>query len=231
VDREQQLTSVLADGTRYRIYRSVVEHPESQVSVSEMAASFGLHPNVARMHLGKLEQAGLLTTTLRRQAGGGRPAKLYGLSDNVASFALPPRHYDLLSGLALTALAEAADIEAVKAVCHREGLEMGRARLAERGDQALDDPVELAGVMGELAEQFGMLPVVEFVDGELDIDVRNCVFKELSTARPDLVCAMHRAFLVGMIEALGGETIKAQLEAETSISHGDDRCRLRLKLT
>ena len=60
MDQEQRLTAVLADGTRYRIYRSIVERPGAEVTVADVAEQFGLHPNVARMHLGKLEQAGLL---------------------------------------------------------------------------------------------------------------------------------------------------------------------------
>ena len=75
------------------------------VTVAEVAERFGLHPNVARMHLTKLEQAGLLLDRdCARAKGGGRPARLYSLSDQVSSFDMPPRRYDLLSSLALKAL-------------------------------------------------------------------------------------------------------------------------------
>ncbi len=49
-----------------------------------------------------------------------------------------------------------------------------------------------------------MLPEVEWEQSTLAVDVRNCVFKELSSAQPDLVCVMHRAFLEGFIERLAG---------------------------
>ena len=66
----------------------------------------------------------------------------------------------------------------------------------------------------------------------LSIDVRNCVFKELSTAQPELVCVMHHAFLEGFVEQLAGSGSTAALEAFSSISRGDDHCRLQsLRLT
>ena len=40
------------------------------MTVADVAARFGLHPNVARMHLAKLEQAGFLATDFRRGAAG-----------------------------------------------------------------------------------------------------------------------------------------------------------------
>ena len=74
-DSDHEASVVLADETRYRIYRAIAEHPGEDVTVADIARRFGLHPNVARMHLGKLERGGFVTTGLRRSSGGGRPAK------------------------------------------------------------------------------------------------------------------------------------------------------------
>ena len=38
------------------------------------------------------------------------------------------------------------------------------------------------------------------MDGSLSVIVNNCSFRELSGADPDLVCAMHRAFLEGVLQ-------------------------------
>jgi len=43
----------------------------------EVAAMFGLHPNVARSHLDLLVDAGLVVAGRRKPPGGGRPAKVY----------------------------------------------------------------------------------------------------------------------------------------------------------
>jgi len=228
MDREQRLTAVLADGTRYRIYRSIIEKPGSQVTVADVAEQFKLHPNVARMHLTKLEQAGLLVTSLRKGATGGRPARLYRLSDQVSSLVMPPRRYDLLSALALKALADTGDLERVAAVCRDAGIDSGRVYLAEHPEFRRAGHQQLVAAMVEVGEQAGMLPEVTWDDKALAIDVRNCVFKELSTSQPDLVCVMHRAYLEGFIGHIAGHGSDAAVEAFSAISEGDDRCRLHV---
>jgi predicted ArsR family transcriptional regulator len=226
VDREQQITSVLADGTRYRIYRTIVGRPKAEFTVAEMAALFGLHPNVARMHLGKLEQAGLLTTSLRKGPGGGRPAKLYRLSDQVSSITLPPRRYELLADLALAALDETIERDRLVAICREVGLRRGREVLASRPTERVGDPQATAALLAELADQSGMVPVIEWNGDALVLDIRNCVFKELSTARPELVCAMHRAYFEGVVEAVSADHALPQIDGDCFISHGDDACHI-----
>jgi predicted ArsR family transcriptional regulator len=228
VDRQQRLTAVLADGTRYGIYRSIVERPHEQVTVAEVAERFGLHPNVARMHLGKLERAGLLATSLRKDGSGGRPARLYRLSDTVSSLSLPPRRYDVLADLALRALAEAGDLERVAAVCRAAGSDAAATYAGEHPAVRFGGRDEIVAAIVEVGEEVGMLPLVSWDRDVLALDVRNCIFKELSSAQPELVCAMHRAFLEGFVARLAEAGSVAAVEAQSAISRGDDRCRLRI---
>jgi predicted ArsR family transcriptional regulator len=228
VDREQKLTAVLADGTRYRIYRSIVERPGVEVTVTDTAERFALHHNVARMHLSKLEQAGLLSTSLRKGTGGGRPAKLYRQADKVAAFAMPPRRYDFLADLALTVLAETVDEQTIAEICHRAGVEAGRTFVATHPERRPADRTALAEIVLEITEGAGLLPEVSWDGNELALEVRNCVFKEVSTTHPDFVCNMHQPFMEGAIEVIARESGVPHLQASTSISHGDDRCRLRI---
>ena len=228
MDQQHRLTTVLADGTRYRIYRSIVERPGAEVTVAEIAESFELHPNVARMHLSKLEQAGLLTTSLRKGGKGGRPARLYRLSDRVASLTMPPRRYDLLSELALRALAQTGDLDTVAAVCRESGVGAARVYVAEHPEYRGVDHDELVAAICGVGEEVGMLPEVQWEGETLAVDVRNCVFKELSSAQPELVCLMHRAFLEGFIDEIAGADSNAAIKASSAISRGDDRCRMRI---
>jgi predicted ArsR family transcriptional regulator len=228
VDHDQQLTSVLADGTRYRIYRSIVDHSTEAVTVTDVATSFGLHPNVARMHLTKLEQAGLLVTSLRKGPGGGRPAKLYRMSDQVATLSIPARRYDALSRLALASLNEANDMDAVRRACHKAGVDAGRNYLVEHHGAASVDHSALVSMVTAIAEDFGLLPEVGWDGDMFTVDVHNCAFKELSTGDPDLVCTIHQSFLGGLFEALGGADGAPKIVADSAISRGDDRCRLRV---
>jgi len=226
VDREHELSAVLADDTRYRVYRWVAERPSTDVTVADVATEFGLHPNVARMHLAKLEQAGFLATGFRRAAGGGRPAKLYRLSDMVVTFGFPPRRYELLSRLALDALAAGGTREDAVRVCREAGTAEGRRVLAGDG-QPPQDRAAAATLVTRIAEEQGLLPEVRWRDGSLSIVVNNCSFRELSGADPDLVCAMHRAFLEGILQvATAGLGRIAIAPDECRISCGGNRCEL-----
>lgn len=227
MDREHKLTVVLADQTRYRIYRAVAQNAGAPVTVAEMAARFGLHPNVARMHLGKLEQAGFVTTSFRRGEGGGRPAKLYSLSDRVSSFGFPPRRYELLSALALAVLAEEDGQAPVERICAEAGKAEGRRWLREEGDGKPPSRAKATEAVRAVAEEQGLLAAIAWHGDELQIDVHNCVFRELSGARPELVCTMHRAFLAGLVSVimagLGEMTFAV---SDESISRGAQRCRV-----
>jgi predicted ArsR family transcriptional regulator len=224
VDRDHELSAVLADDTRYHIYRAIAERPHDDVTVADVAERFGLHPNVARMHLAKLEQAGFLTTDFRRTAGGGRPAKLYRLSDLVVTFGFPPRRYELLSRLALASLAAGGSRESALAVCREAGAAEGRKALAGGEPSSL---AEAARLVAGIADEQGLLPEVSTNDGSLRVVVNNCAFRELSGADPDLVCSMHRAFLEGVLEAATSSMGSiAFTPDDCRISCGGERCEL-----
>ncbi len=226
MDRDHELAAVLADDTRYAIFRSIAERPGREVTVAEVADRFHLHPNVARMHLAKLEQAGFLVTGLRRTAGGGRPARLYRLSERVISFGFPPRRYELLSRLALRALVDNRLTGEVQGACHDTGVAEGRQAVANHGGPP-DDRDAAARLVARVAEEQGLLPEVRWDDGRLRLTVRNCAFRELSDADPELVCGMHRAFLEGLLEViLGPLGAIACSDEDGRLSRGDDRCTL-----
>jgi len=179
------------------------------------------------MHLGKLEQAGLLVTTLRRDGGGGRPARLYRLADSVTTFAFPPRRYELLAALALDVLAEGQSEDQVRRVCRRAGL---RAAGAYREERRIDGALEghsLAAAVQDVAEEQGLLPDVEWGDGALRIEIRNCVFREAAVDHPELSCVIHRAFVGGLLEGLAGDGRAGTLTGDgPSLGQGGRCCRL-----
>jgi predicted ArsR family transcriptional regulator len=225
VEREHLASAVLADDTRFGIYRHIAERPGAHVTVVDVAEQFGLHPNVARMHLGKLEQAGFLAASQRRSPGGGRPAKLYSLADGVHVFAIPPRRYELLAELALDVIAATAGHDAVESVCREAGQAEGRRYMADQGVLPAR-PTELAEAVRAVAEGQGLLPRVWVDDDGLHVDVRNCVFRETGGRHPDLACGMHRAYLEGVVQALGG-TPNGPFGADgESIRCGGDCCHL-----
>src|SRR5665647_3044827 len=91
-----KLADVFGDPTRRGIYRHLRGASEP-LSASEVAEVFGVHRTVARAHMEKLAQLGLVEFGTRRRSGGGRPAKTYVLTAERLEVMLPPRRYERLS--------------------------------------------------------------------------------------------------------------------------------------
>src|SRR5213592_4989893 len=77
--RSIEIHKALADDTRYRLYR-FVGLAGRPVSVREVSRRLNLHPNTIRPHLRRLEEAGLVTSEVRKGAVG-RPQTLYSVRE------------------------------------------------------------------------------------------------------------------------------------------------------
>src|SRR5690625_450877 len=67
-----KVTNVLSDPTRYKIYQSFLE-TKTPKTVADIADLFNIHPNVARLHLAKLQEIKLLNAYYEKSGKGGRP--------------------------------------------------------------------------------------------------------------------------------------------------------------
>src|SRR5690348_11577326 len=112
-DFDQQVTSValLGEPIRRALYRYVVAQPEP-VSRDRAAAGVGVPRHVAKFHLDKLEEDGLLDVEYRRPPGrtgpgAGRPAKLYRRSARPIAVQLPERRYELAGRILAEAVSAA----------------------------------------------------------------------------------------------------------------------------
>lgn len=222
--RALDLTSALADPTRYGIYRALVDAAEEPLTVLDMAERFSLHPNVARMHLQKLVDVGLVQSDTRRSAGGGRPARIYRLSSEVATLQFPPRDYQLLASLTLQLVDTLAQDDS--GLLEQVGVDMGReeARRALARDHldptraSLEQRVDsLRRACGEL----GLSPRIETSAEGVQIEIRNCVFRELSPQYPQLVCGLHTALLRGILDAYFGDVA---VDSRPAIFAGEPAC-------
>jgi predicted ArsR family transcriptional regulator len=224
------LTGALGDPTRYGIYRTIVEAAGEPLTVSQIADGFSLHPNVARMHLQKLVDVGLVVSDTRRSKGGGRPARIYMLSTRVANLQFPPRDYQTLANVALSVVGRLTsdDPTLLEQVGRELGREEGRQALKRGGlDPAHHDMEVLLDSLSRTASDLGLYPHIEKQDdGSVEFEVRNCVFREISSERPDLVCRLHTAMLEGLVQAFVTSGI---LEGTPSISSGGRTCRFTLR--
>lgn len=224
------LTGALGDPTRYGIYRVIVDAAGEPLTVSQIAEEFSLHPNVARMHLQKLVDVGLVSSDTRRSKGGGRPARIYTLSNRVANLQFPPRDYQTLANVALSIVGSltADDPTLLEQAGNELGREEGKRALKREGlDPAHHDLDTLLESLARTAAALGLHPRVEKrEDGSVQFEVRNCVFREISSEQPELVCRLHTAMLEGLVQAF---VTSSRLEGTPSISVGGNSCRFILK--
>lgn len=220
-----KLTSVLADPTRFSIYQYIVSRHRA-VTVQEVAEQFDIHPNVARLHLTKLEDVDLLTSTSEKTGKGGRPSRLYSLSDQVISLQFPPRDYQLLANIAidtLLSLGEAGQ-KALYEMGRKFGHEAARQSIEKERmsitSMSLED--KIASIHRLVLAQ-GLNPDIELIDEHsIRFRVYNCTFKEVASRNPQSVCQMHHALLLGIFETYFGENIS--LIEENSMLAGCKSC-------
>ncbi len=182
-------------------------------TAAEVAGRLGAHPNTARFHLEALVAAGVVSREREERTTPGRPRTHY-----VAEVAAPratQRSYRLLADILATHLASSADDPA------REAADAGRtfgglaAPAGERPGSlsaAADLVVETLSGMG-----FESRPAVE--GDRARIDVIACPFLEVATQHLDVVCAVHRGLMEGLLERVGAPVDVESLEPLVGPSH------------
>ncbi len=172
MDREQEplkLAGVVGDPTRFAIYQYLCTSGAERVTAQEIAARFGLHPNVARLHLNKLRDVGLLEAHVEKSGRGGRPGTAYSLADRVLTLHFPPRDYRLLAELLSQALARMGDEgrRVLEEVGRSFGRELAGSRQAGRRRAAgATDAADAAGATDAAGAATGCADATEGAPGE-----------------------------------------------------------------
>lgn len=221
-----RLADVFGDPTRRGIYRHLRDC-EAPQSASEVADVFGLHRTVARAHLEKLTEMGLVVTATRRRAGGGRPAKTYALTEARLEIMLPPRRYERLARLLLRLVSDAVDPEVALATAGALGRDYGRQTAEEYAGEGVQSSVRLSprAVTDWLDLSGYDVTLTSTDDDNPVIEIHNCVYRELSQEFPDVVCAFDRGMLCGMLGV--DQSTHSQSHA---LSAGDSFCRHEFRL-
>ncbi|MFD3447742.1 helix-turn-helix transcriptional regulator [Microbacteriaceae bacterium 4G12] len=208
MEQALKITNVLSDPTRYYIYQ-YISKKHDDVTVQEIADEFEIHPNVARLHLTKLEDVNMLVSETKKTGKGGRPSRLYRLSDDVIQLQFPFRDYQLLSQVTLDTLLSLGEVgeKALYETGKKFGKELMERQLKLRGvieaDLSFEDKVLIAK---EAFVTAGLSPEFEIHQDKAKIfyEVYNCPFKEVARERITAVCNMHAAMMNGIFETLFG---------------------------
>ena len=207
--------AALAEPARRRLYDFVLRQAEP-VSRDQAAAGVGVPRHVAKFHLDRLVDGGLLDVEYRRPPGrggpgAGRPAKLYRRSQRTLEVSVPPRRYEVVARLLAEAVSETGRTgvplpEAAAGVAHAAGLELGREARHRAGPRASRSAVVAAG-LESLAVQ-GFEPVAE----PTGIALRNCPFAVLARDYTELVCGLNLRLMEGLVAGLDRPDLTARLE-------------------
>lgn len=218
-EHDVSVARALAAPTRSAILEAL--RLRGAMAAKDVADAVGVHPNVARGHLDLLVQAGLATFGWQRHPAGGRPSKLYE--------AAPVRSGEggsLVADLLATLIEESVPNFALgRPLAMKTGSRLGRRFRPRDGDLTFDEQIH--GLTRALGAASGDVRIVDRGEDWVEFEDRDCPFRSIASAHPELACSLDKALKEGIMEALGAETI---VEVVTSIAWGDETCREVVRL-
>jgi predicted ArsR family transcriptional regulator len=190
-----EVHKALADDTRYRLYR-YLRLSGRPVAVRELATRLSLHPNTLRPHLRRLEEVGLVAhDSSRTTAGVGRPQTVYVAVD------VEPREgrdHRLLADILAGLLTSARQHERAEELARDWGSYL-MGRTVPRPGTKRPPGVHLAALQDAMARA-GFQPRFRRTGKRsVEISLRECPFRDLLEEHRELVCAVHRGLLEGML--------------------------------
>lgn len=191
-----EIHKALADDTRYRLYR-YLRLSGRPVSVRELSTRLSLHPNTLRPHLRRLEEAGLVASEVHRGATVGRPQVLFAALDREGR---EGRDYRLLGEILASLLTNTRQRERAETIAREWGAYLVGRSVPRPGARGPSGP-NLAVLQEALAEA-GFDPRFRRRSTKsVEISLRDCPFRDLLEEHRELVCAVHKGLLEGMLGA------------------------------
>ncbi|MEQ6375917.1 helix-turn-helix domain-containing protein [Bacillaceae bacterium S4-13-56] len=230
MEQTLRITNVLSDPTRFYIYQYITKR-HSEVTVQEVADAFEIHPNVARLHLSKLEDVDMLVSETKKTGKGGRPSRLYRLSDEVVQLNFPYRDYQLLSKIAIQSFVELGPLG--RDALYQTGKRFGKEIIDQDHSGHTESPhlsiEKKINIIKDASTMLGLFPEFTYREKENKISFKifNCPFKEVAHHNQEEVCKMHGYFIKGMFESLIGEI---ELTEEDNLINGCEACSYEVLL-
>jgi predicted ArsR family transcriptional regulator len=207
--------AALAEPVRRSLYRYVVAQA-GPVSRDQAAAGAGVARHVAKFHLDKLVEDGLLDVGYARPPGrsgpgAGRPAKLYRRSSRELAVSLPQRDYELAGRLLARAVTDAQRDDspigdALRDVAREAGRALGQRAQSQAGPRPSRSAVLAATTSVLRACGYEPRP------GPGGITLANCPFHALAQDFTDLVCGLNLELMGGLLAGLDRDYLHARLE-------------------
>ena len=181
----------LSQPTRARLFALLAEL-KRPAGTTELADRLELHPNGVRMHLDRLEQAGLVQRARVRQPRG-RPPDSWTIAPGARPGGEPPRAYhDLGRWLARALRASSRGTRSIEHAGREIGRELAPAPVASAA-VALESTFTALGFQPAITQQEG---------GRLTFCLGNCPYRDAVRENQPVVCALHKGLTRGLLDVL-----------------------------
>lgn len=187
---------VLAQPTRSAIVR-LLAAAQLPLGTEQLADRLDLHPNGVRLHLARLQSAGLVER--RSVAGGrGRPRHEWALAPEAAHEQAATNAYrHLATWLARSAGASDTTLTHVAQTGREIGVKIGEQTDDAGTARAPQD------VLQTVLTSFGFQPArTDAPDDQTRYTLQNCPYRDAATENQPVVCGLHRAITEGLLDRI-----------------------------
>ena len=185
----------LAQPTRARIF-ALLSELRRPAGTDELAGQLGLHPNGVRIHLERMQSAGLVERRRERQPRG-RPRDSWSISPSALPGGDPPTAYSDLGRWLVRAIVSSNVSETE---LEEAGMRIGRDMAPGAASGVTGDPEQR---LFDVLSALGFQPEREVSgDHELSYCLHNCPYRDVVREKQSLVCSLHRGMTRGMLEVL-----------------------------
>ena len=206
----------LSQPTRARLF-ALLGELRRPIGTAELAARLDLHPNGVRIHLERLEEAGLVARA-RTSQPRGRPADVWAIAPDAEPGGRPPTAYqDLGRWLARALKARSTGVRSIE----QAGRQIGR-ELSPAPERAPNDPHPLESALTSL----GFQPIVTLrQDDRLNLCLRNCPYRAAVHENQLAICALHKGITRGLLDVT-----HPQAKLESFVPHDPDQAGCEIQL-
>ncbi len=207
-----KVTSTLADETRFSIYEYILQSKQT-FTVLQIAERFKIHPNVARLHLTKLSEIGVIVAELEKTGKGGRPGRVYRKADETITLSFPKKeNYQLLDWtLALVSKIGKTAIDAGKEISYNDGYASMKELMQTKNCSTIEKKLS---ILSESASLIGYIPISKITGIHVSIQftIYNCPYEQYLKKHREVICQLHESYLRGQMDALFGDNEFVQYE-------------------
>jgi predicted ArsR family transcriptional regulator len=206
----------LSQPTRARLF-ALLGELKRPIGTAELAERLDLHPNGVRIHLERLQEAGLVARA-RASQPRGRPADAWTIAPDAQPGGRAPTAYqDLGRWLARALKARSTGVRSIE----HTGRQIGRD-LSPKSARAPSDTHALESALTSL----GFQPIVTLRhDDRLHLCLRNCPYRAAVHENQAAICALHKGITRGLLDVTHPQ---AKLESFVPHDPGQAGCEIEL---